>query len=179
MGKCDEAKNRGVEKISKGFDVLIEGAALNIAELKKRKLNPEKHYDTSLKKDFNWVKYLEDLGSEKAKAILDFINYIQNECYEAHEAVLQVATDKAIVYYTNGLSEVLPKHFTHIDVRKILEGKPLGGDNSIFNEVKREVYKVVGWGENNDLRKTFDDPVDTAKKVTNDIFKAAGIPIRL
>jgi hypothetical protein len=92
-----------------------------------------------------------------------------------NEEFLQTIIDTAIAFYTDGLSLILPKHMTHIDVKEILAGKPLGGDNSVFNQVRDSIMDGMGLGENNDLRRVIEDPVNTTTNTVRRILRGIGI----
>lgn len=46
----------------------------------------------------------------------------------------QIAMDAYVANLTGGLSLVLPKNMTHIDMGEILDGNILGGENSFFRK---------------------------------------------
>lgn len=49
-------------------------------------------------------------------------------------APVQNIVDGSVAYFTGGLSLVLPKQMTHIDMGEVLSGNILGGDNSFFRK---------------------------------------------
>jgi len=122
--------------------------------------------------------FVADLSAQQ-EAGKDMVNKKVNEECEESLAFMQSVVDAAVATFTLGLSEVLPKHMTHIDIGEILAGKPLGGDNSIFNQVRDSIFNGLGMGENNDFRRWSENPIGTAKTDINNIFEDLGIPIRL
>ncbi|MDH7447243.1 hypothetical protein [Aquimarina sp. 2201CG14-23] len=165
MSNCKKALEEGLNKIDENYKPLIQETALVIDNLNKKGLNPKKFYDPSKDIEIDWEVFLFELNRQRKKAIEEFKNYIENECYEEHEAAIQVSVDKSVAIITGGLSEVLPKHFTHIDVREILKGNILGGKNSLLNKLQDDIFGLAGMGKNNDIRMAITRPDKLAKKV--------------
>lgn len=141
-------------------------------------LDPTKYYDPVKDQVIDLVALLADLGATRDSQLKQLNDKVDKDCQQT-EDFLQSIVDLSVVYVTNGLSAVLPRHMTHVDVGEILAGKPLGGDNSVFNQVRGGILNGMGLGENNDLRKVVVDPVNTVKDSVNDALKKAGLPFRL
>lgn len=171
MSKCKEAKEKGLNEINSVYKPIIEEAALVVNNLNKKGLDAKKFYNPKTDSEINWELLLIELNNQRIEAIKEFKKYIENECYEEYEAFLQVALDKAIEYSTFGLSKVIPKHFTHVDIREILKGNILGNRNSLINKLTDDILDSAGIGKNNDLRIAIVTPGKAARKV----LKALGI----
>lgn len=170
MSYCDEARNVGIAKINAGYDGLILDAGVIITNMQAKNLDPHKYYDAKNNEVIDLVAYVSDLNENKKKLIDDLNNKVDNECVNQVEFI-QTILDFVVVGYTNGLSIILPKHMTHIDAGAILSGYPLGGDNSVFNQVRGSILNAVGIGPTSDLFKPIVNPVESIK----DLLKNFGI----
>jgi hypothetical protein len=175
MADCNKIKNEGIKKINAGYNPIIEEIGKIIANMKKKGLDPRKYYDANKDEVIDLIAFVEDLNKEKKEDIKEIKEKVDNECLSDNEEFLQTIIDTAIAFYTDGLSLILPKHMTHIDVKEILAGKPLGGDNSVFNQVRDSIMDGMGLGENNDLRRVIDDPVNTTSNTVRRILRGIGI----
>ncbi|TNV19699.1 hypothetical protein FH968_12655 [Buttiauxella sp. B2] len=162
MSYCDEARNAGIEKINAGYDGLIIDAGVIIANMKAKNLDPSKYYDAKHNEFIDLIAYVSDLNENKTKLINDLNNKVDNECVNQVEFV-QTVIDFVVIGYTNGLAAVLPRYMTHIDAGAILSGYPLGGDNSVFNQVRESILNAVGIGSTSDLFKPITNPVESVK----------------
>lgn len=178
MSKCDDARKAGVDKIKSAYTPMIEEIGKIIANMQAKGLDPHKYYDAKNDQVIDLVALLAELGATRDQQIRQVNDKVDSDCVQTEE-FLQKIVDLAVVYITEGFSLILPKHMTHIDVGEILAGKPLGGDNSVFNEVRTGIFNAMGLGENNDLRKTIENPVTTVKDAVNDALEKAGLPFRL
>jgi len=78
----------------------------------------------------------------------------------------QDATDTLVTSSTLGLSGLLPKHMTHVEIGEILAGKPFGGDGGLVPHFREQVLTAVGLsGNNGEIVKLIRDPVRTILKV--------------
>lgn len=178
MSICDDARKTGTDKINAAYTPLIEEIARIIKNMQDKGLDPHKFYEPAKDQVIDLVAFLADLGTTRNQQIGELNAKIDKECVQTQE-FLQSIVDFAVLRVTHGLSAVLPKHMTHVDVGEILAGKPLGGDNSVFNQVRGAILNGMGIGENNDLRKAVQDPVNTIIDSVNNALKKAGLPFRL
>lgn len=178
MSICDDARKTGTDKINAAYTPLIDEIARIIKNMQNKGLDPRKYYDPAKDQIIDLVAFLADLGASRDKQLNDLNAKVDKDCVQTQE-FLQSIVDLAVLYITDGLSAVLPKHMTHVDIGEILAGKPLGGDNSVFNQVRGGILNGMGLGENNDLRKVVQDPVNTVKDAVNDALENAGLPFRL
>ena len=178
MSICDDARAAGVDKVNAAFQPFIDEISTIIANMTSKGVDPTKYYDAKNNQVIDLLALLADLALQKQDQVKEVNDKVDNDCDQT-VGFLQTVLDMVIAKYTKGLSLILPKHMTHIDVGQILAGKPLGGDNSIFNVVKDGVFDTLDMGENNDLRKVIDNPVTTTKTAVNKAFEKAGLPFRL
>lgn len=178
MSLCDDARTKGTEKIVAAYTPLMDEIARIIKNMQNKGLDPTKYYDPAKDQVIDLVALLADFGSTRDSQLKQLNDKVDKDCQQT-EDFLQSIVDLSVLYVTEGLSAVLPRHMTHVDVGEILAGKPLGGDNSVFNQVRGGILNGMGLGENNDLRKVTQDPVNTVKDSVNDALKQAGLPFRL
>ena len=165
MADCNQIRNEGIKKIKAAYDPLIAYNGEIIADMRAQGLDPTKYYDAKNKQVINLVQFVQDLTKERNDDLQAIKDEVDAKCLSDNEEFLQYIVDTAVIFYTDGLSVVLPKHMTHINVKEILAGKPLGGDNSVFNQIRDSIFSSVGLGENNDLRRAVEDPVNTVRRV--------------
>lgn len=178
MSLCDDARKAGTEKINAAYTPMIEEISRIIVNMQNKGLDPHKYYDAVKDQVIDLVALVSDLGSTRDQQLKDVNDKVDKDCVQTQEFI-QSIVDIAVLYITDGLSAVLPRHMTHVDVGEILAGKPLGGDNSVFNQVREGIFRGIGLGENNDLRKIVQDPISTTKDSVNEALERAGLPFRL
>lgn len=175
---CDEYRTKGKEKVIAAHAPLIDELTKIIANMKAKGLDPTKYYDAKNDKVINLVQFVADLIAARDSQLHEVDEQVDKDCEKGIKN-LQDIMDAVVARYTKGLSLILPKHISHIDVGEILSGKPLGGPNSVFNEIRDKTFDRLGMGENNDLRKAVTNPVSTTKDTVNDALKGIGFPGRL
>lgn len=178
MGICDDARKTGLEKIDAAYNPMLKDIITIIENMKKKSLDPTKFYDAKNDEMIDLVTLLSDVGTKRQEQVDEVNKKIESDCDETMEFG-QSIIDLVVASYTAGLSEILPKHMTHIDFEEIVSGKPLGGPNSVFNQVREAIFNSIGLGENNDLRKVIENPVGEIKDGINEALKNAGLPFRL
>lgn len=161
MSTCEKIKAEGIKTIKNAYDPIIAEYVRIIENMRQAGADPTRWYNPATNQVINLVKLVEDITRERNDDLNDMRQKIDDECYEPNEAALQQITDLAVTWFTNGLALVLPEHMTHIDIREILDGKPLGGENSVFNVAKETMFDAVGIGKNHELRKITDTPIQT------------------
>lgn len=178
MSICDDARKAGTDKIIAAYSPLIDEIARIIKNMQNKELDPHKYYDPVKDQIIDLVALLADLGTTRDEQLGKLNAKVDKDCVQIQEFI-QTIVDLSVLYITEGLSAVLPRHMTHVDVGEILAGKPLGGDNSVFNQVRGGIFNAMGLGENNDLRKITVDPINTVKDSVNEALKNAGLPFKL
>jgi len=178
MGICDDARQSGLEKIDAAYNPMLKDLVTVTENMKKRGLDPTKFYDAKNDEVVNLLALMSDLGVSRQHQIDEVNETVNSECDEKMEFGQRII-DLVVASYTAGLSEILPKHMTHIDFEEIVSGKPLGGPNSVFNQVRESIFSALGLGENNDLRILTQDPVNVIKGSVNKALEDAGLPFRL
>ncbi|EMV7410084.1 TPA: hypothetical protein ACJJXJ_005327 [Enterobacter soli] len=178
MSICDDARKSGVDKINAAYNPLIEEIARIIKNMQAKGLDPHKYYDPAKDQIIDLIALISDFGITRDKQLGDLNATVDKECVQTEE-FLQKIVDLSVLYITDGFAAVLPRHMTHVDVGEILSGKPLGGDNSVFNDIRGGILNAMALGENNDLRKLAMDPIHTVKDSVNDALEKAGLPFRL
>lgn len=180
-GFCDKAREEAQQKIDDGMLPLIEQAAKIASNMEKKGLDPRKYYDAKNDEVIDMVAFTEDLArkrNEERKAVEDEVT---NSCEEKVEYI-QRMLDYAIKKYTDGLSDILPKHMKHIDVDEILGGYLLGGNNSVFNQIRDDLFFTrIGIDKNSKLGQALANPLagSNAKDGINQLLGQWGVPIRL
>ena len=165
---CEKAYQEGAKKIGEYYKPLLDENERVISNMNAKGLNPQMFYDPKNDEFVNLFALQEDLKAKVLEQISDLKSKVDEKCGNIVD-ILQFALDSAIGYYTDGISLILPKHMTHIDMAEILKGNIAGGENSFVNEVKNKFYTTMGFGENNDLRKILDNPVDVVKDLLGSI----------
>lgn len=181
MGICSDALTEGQKRLSDGLMPLISQAAGIVQKMQAKGLDPRKFYDAKNDEVIDIVQLLADLVDTKNQKSAQLAEEVEKNCNEKI-GYLQTAVDLAVAYYTLGLSEVLPKHMTHIDVEEIISGKPLGGDNSVFNVIRDEVFfNAIGIDANSPLGRAVSNPFagSNLKDGINQLLEQWGLPIRL
>lgn len=174
MADCNKIKRDGVKNLVDYYNGNISDVALLIEDYEKKGLDPTK-FNPGVGKDLvNLIQLVEDFEKQKLKDISEFEKEVDENCSSDTEALLQSVvdyyTEAVLAKYTKGLSLILPKHMKHIDVKEILDGKPLGGKNSMVNKFRDDVLKNLGLGDNNDITKIVKDPVKQTKKIIEKII---------
>lgn len=169
MPSCAEIKAKGLQKIKDGYDPIIKENVTIIENMRARGLDPTRWYNPTTNQVVNFVAFVEDLQKERAVDLSNMKEKVDDECYDPDEAALQAALDLAVLWFTDGMSAVLPKHMTHIDVREILDGNILGGENSVFNVIKEKIFDSIGVGENHEFRRLTDNPGETVGEVAGNV----------
>ena len=178
MSMCDDARAQGLAKVIAAYGPTIAELLKVIKNMQGKELDPHKFYDAAHDNVIDLPALVADLGSQQEQDQAKINKKVDEECEQSLKFIQDI-TDAAVDYFSLGISTVLPKHMTHIDVGEILAGKPLGGENSVFNQVRESVFNAFGMGENNDLRKIISDPINTTKNGINDFFERNNIGIRL
>lgn len=178
MSFCDDAREAGLQKIEAAYKPFIDETSTIIKNMNDKGLDPTKFYDAKNNEIINLVSMLSDLLEAKRKSGDDVNSEVEKNCEQA-VGYIQKVVDLAVLGYTFGISEVLPKHMTHIDVGVILSGKPLGGDNSVFNEIKNQAFDLVKVGADSPLRKALNNPIESFKNELNNILRSLGFPGQL
>ena len=181
MGFCNDALEAGQKKLEAAMSPLIEQSAGIVQKMHAKGLDPRKFYDAKNDAVIDMVQLLADLVDSKNTKSNEIKKEVDKNCKEVVEYIQEVV-DFAVTCYTYGLSEVLPKHMTHIDVEEILGGRPLGGDNSVFNVIRDQVFfKAIGIDADSPLGRAVSNPFggSNLKDGVNQLLEQWGIPIRL
>jgi hypothetical protein len=165
MSDCSKAIQAGLDKAKAAYEPLTNELATVIANMQAKGVDPRKYYDPQKNEVIDLVALLEELMKQWAEDAEQIVKEGKAGCTEDVEKYLQVMVDLAVAYFTKGLSLILPRHMTHIDVKEILSGKLLGGDNSVFHKLSTQVFDSIGMGRNNDLRRVVKDPVRVISNV--------------
>lgn len=181
MSICDDALQKGLDMLDAAMDPLINQAAGMVKDMTEKGADPRRWYDPKNKKLVDMVQFLADLAEKKNAEVAGLRAKVEKDCRQTTDFVQEVI-DAVIASYTLGLSEVLPKHITHIDVGQILSGKPLGGDNSIFNVIRDQVFfESMGIDADSPLGRAVSNPFSGSnfKDGVNQLFEQWGLPVRL
>jgi hypothetical protein len=168
---CEQAYNEGAKKIAEYYKPMIDENQKIISNMEAKNLptvSPRTFYDINTGDVIDLIALRDDLLAKLAEQIADMKNKVDGECGKIVD-ILQFALDNAIAYYTDGISLILPKHMTHIDMAEILKGNIAGGENSFVNESKNFVFNSLGIPENNDLRKIINNPLDPIKDLLGNL----------
>lgn len=186
MADCKKFKEEQLEIAKSNWKKTIDDVAIYIEDQKSKGLDPEKFNPGPGKPLVNLLNLAIDYAKERDKQLEDIANDVDKECKEDIVEIVQSLVDIAIARYSKGISLILPKHMTHIDVKEIFDGKPFGGDNSIVNQARGALMRGLSIDENSDLGKVIINPAATvantaenAKSEINKGLENLGIPIRL
>lgn len=168
MADCGKLKTDQLAESNDLWDKTLADVAVYIKDQLDKGLDPQKFNPGPGKNLVNLLKLAEDYKAEKDKQATKISKQVDDECKPDAVEILQSLVNVAIVLYTEGISLLLPKYMTHIDVSEILKGKPLGGEGSILNQVRGAMMRGLGIDEKSDLGKTILNP----GSVVNDLKKA-------
>lgn len=159
--KCEEARATGHKKVNSYYDPRINEIAKINALIKKSGDNPHKH---AIDVNGTLIRY-DDLESklrrDKVLASKE-VDRLSDNCNKKLQPYQDII-DKIVEIGTGGLSKVLPKGMTHVDVSDILSGYPLGGPNSIFNKTRDDLLKKLGIG--GDVATVIKDPAKPVRDI--------------
>ncbi|TXN37735.1 hypothetical protein FVB32_05450 [Flagellimonas hymeniacidonis] len=158
--ECKEYIFETIKRISEFYDHDIHMTQTTLEGTLEVKADPTNYYWPGLGK-VNLIERLSCLKEQKTRDIADFKK--NNVCPSNEELIMEQAIQMAIAYYTDGWSLILPPAWTHVDVGELFKGNVLGGENSMPNEAKREIYNVLGMGENHTIRQVLDNPLQPNK----------------
>ncbi|MCX5538090.1 hypothetical protein M3A49_01005 [Paraburkholderia sp. CNPSo 3076] len=172
MSVCDDARKQMTDAVDKAVDPLMQDAGVIVKHMQDKGLDPTKYYDAAHDQFVDLVAYLKALGDLKTQK-LNEVNTKADECQDSADKVafLQQGMDFTVSVITGGISDLLPQYMTHIDVAEILSGHPLGGDNSVINQVRGSVLNALGIAPGSDLFKAITDPVHATTDVVNQVIK--------
>jgi|TARA_R110002060_G_scaffold36845_1_gene47813 hypothetical protein len=127
--------------------LLAESFGVCNREIDKVKSNLQKDYE-------QWIEAVKDMPPEVKDAYIKIFTYNRDQSFsEADKAKemcyaefrpLQDLVDGVVLFYTGGLSKVLPEKMTRVDVSEIMAGKPLGGPNAAIPKFREQIFKVLG-----------------------------------
>lgn len=163
MANCDKLKEEQIQISKENWNKTLADVALYIKDQVDKGLNPEQYNPGPGKPLVNLLKLAEDYKNESDRQVMEISNQIDAECTEDMIGIAQTLVDLAIAKFTKGISLILPKYITLIDVKEIFNGKPFGGDNSIVNQARGALMRGIGIDENSDLGKVILDLAATAK----------------
>lgn len=170
MTNCEKAHDETLRQSQELNAPLLASTAALIADMKTAGADPTKVYNVETKKTVNLEQMLEDLTASAEQQVQQ-INSEFADCEESGvvEPTLQYSLDVAMRFLTGGLSLVLPKHMTHISAKDILEGRILGGPNSVVQKTIGVVFDATGVGKNHVLRTIFANPGKAAADIIPDV----------
>lgn len=131
MTNCDRVKNTSMNKIKDAYDPFIHEFTRMIRLVEKQGLDPEKFYDVKSAQVINLVKLVKDLSKERNDDLSDIKNRIDQECLCDDEAFMHQMVNLSTLYFTHGLSIVLPKYIKHVNVQALLNLNPNADKNPL------------------------------------------------
>ncbi len=160
---CKKLKKNSIERILNYYNQNISDFVLIIEDMEKRNLDPTKYYAGPNTELINLYELVKDFEAQKNSDIDETRKEIDEKCLNDEEELLQglvtYYTEAILAKYTKGLSLLLPKHMKHIDVKEILDGKPLGGENSLLNKLRDDIIVGLGIDKDSDFYKGLKDPL--------------------
>lgn len=181
MSYCDDAENAGLAKIFQAVSPILNQTAGIIQKMQEKGLDPRKWYDIKNDAVVDWIKFLEDTATMKNEQDAKLKDEIRKNCRQVQEYVDEMVA-YALSCFTRGLSELLPKQMTHVDIGEILNGKPLGGDGSVFNQIRDDLFFThIGIDPASAIGKAVSDPFhgSNLKDGINQLLENWGVPVRL
>lgn len=186
MADCKKLLEEQLDFSRTAWQKTLDDVAIYVKDQKDKGLDPEKFNPGPGKSLVNLYELTKDYITERDKQLKEIEEQFKNECNGDMVEIAQSLVDIAVARYSKGISLILPKHMTHIDVKEILDGKPLGGENSIVNQARGAMMRGLGIDENSDLGKVILNPTAVAKKTLDDAkdevnkgLEKLGIPVRL
>lgn len=160
LAQCDEARNKAVQAVNGKYAETISDIDKMIQQAKDAGYDPRKFPYFDADNNLHTVDLIaarEDVVSQRGvdrKSVSDRVNA---DCDKKLQPIQDIV-DASVAIATLGLSEVLPKHFTHIDTSEIIiGGKPLGGDNALIPKARDDILDGLGIGGTG--RKIIVDPI--------------------
>jgi hypothetical protein len=161
IDKCTDAENAATQTIANQYDSVLKEIDGRIAQCNQKGIDPTKfpYFDKDGNLQVADLSALRsDLVAQKAKDQSDFDKQIKTDCINKIQPIQDVV-DLAMKFATLGISTVLPKHVTNVDVSEIMSGKPLGGNGAVIPDLRESALNAIGaGGQNNDLAKVIRDP---------------------
>ena len=159
---CENEKSAAVAAVDSTYSGTISEMEKRINEASAKGVDPNKFPyfdDTGTLRFANLNNAKNDLITQRGvdrKAVTDKVH---DECNKDLQPIQDIVS-ASIAVATLGISEVIPKHFTHVDVSQIATGKPLGGDSAFVPKLRDDVLDAIGiGGKNNEIGKVVRDPV--------------------
>lgn len=150
--KCEEGRAAMLTEASDFFDPAIKANDDLLAEITAKGGNPA---DLAFRLNgelVTFAAYNEKLHADR-QATIDGANEEADGCNKSLDPY-----QKAVDAMTGGIAG-LPGKMGHIDVSQILAGYPLGGPNALIPHLREQIFKALGMGRNNDLRKIIENPL--------------------
>jgi vacuolar-type H+-ATPase subunit E/Vma4 len=168
------AIQKGIEQIEMVFSPLINAVDIQIGKLEKANLDPTNYYDLEEDEHINYVEIRKIYVTEKEKAITSYLAEMDKEIIalentpEGAEAP-PVSWEKVVF--------VIIKYALQNGIRIKVGNvewdsqKPLGGEGSVFDDLRNVAMKSIGIDPESDLGKIIKDPINSAKDLGENIGK--------
>jgi hypothetical protein len=158
---CDEQRGKAHGAISQQYAAVYKEIDGRVAQIISKGIDPKKFPyfgDDGQLHEVDMTALRSEIVAKQAQSVATVNDKIKKECDDQYKPI-QDLTDFSMTVVTMGLSEVLPKRMTHVDVSQILSGKPLGGDSAAIPKAREQALDALGMGgKNNDIAKTIRDP---------------------
>lgn len=115
-----------------------------------------------------WIEGIKDLPPEIQDSYKKIFDYNRGQSFaeadrkgsecDKQYIVPQLIVDAVVLYYTGGLSKILPEKMTHVDVSQLMSGHPLGGPNAAIPKFREQVLSSIGMGGNSTPANIIRDP---------------------
>jgi hypothetical protein len=172
--QIQKAIQDGTLQIEMVFAPLINAVDIQIGKLEKANQDPAKYYDLENDEFINYFEIRNIYVQQKEKAITEFLLKMDTEVIKL-ESLAENADAPAISWEQTAF--VIIKYALENGI-KIKIGnvewdstKPLGGKNSIFDELRNTAMKSIGIDPNSEFGKIIKDPINAAVNIGENIGK--------
>lgn len=177
--KIQKAIEQGIEKIEMVFAPLITAIDIQIGRLEKAGQDPTKYYDLEEDEYVDYIAIREVYVNEKEKAIAEFqaemdkeVQKIANSPEPETPAEGDIGWEKVVFYIIKYALE----NGVKIKIRDVEwdSSKPLGGEGSVFDELRSGAMKAIGIDPDSELGKIVKDPLNAAKDLGKNLDRETG-----
>ncbi|MEJ8827212.1 hypothetical protein WKW80_35400 [Variovorax humicola] len=166
LNQCDEAREKATTAIKGQYAPFMSEIENVEKQMVEQGLDPTKfpQFDKNGKlRVVDLPALRSDLSAQQQKDVADVRSKIKSRCDDQLKPVQDIV-DASKAVATLGISMVLPKRMTNIDVSDVLAGRPLGSNNAAIPKARDDILTSVGMGgKNNDVGRVLKNPLQPKK----------------
>jgi hypothetical protein len=162
--KMRQQTKAGLEKIDEVFNPLITVIEMKITLLKEAKQDPANYFDLDENGFVNYIEMLDEYKAAKEKAEKELTTHIDNSIkeFESMEGEQPQAGEEEFYKVVFLILKEALQNGVRIKIGNVQwdSSKPLGGEGSVFVEVRDTALKAIGIDPKSDVGKLITDPVN-------------------